>query len=395
MEKGTGEVTPTREPSLFVEAGDRVAGENLKAATAAGFGLIHGGIHALEQQFSVDGVVGKGADADADGDGDRDLSDRYGDGEGSDELGCDAFRLAGAVEIVEENDELVSSHASDAVGFADGGCDAFGGGAEDVIAGVVAGGIVDVFEVVEVQHEERDALVETLDAVECDLQAIVEQGAGGESGEGVVVSHVAVELTALAEFAGLLIDAAAEDEDPCDGGGGEDQGKEEEETDAADGPPGRGLQDDQVPGGIEEDPEGGGLGDAIALEGSLSVYLHGADAGEAQLAADGNPGQGRAGEAGGKDGAVEEVIRGKDEVAVACGVGAADEAAVDLNESGVVLAAERLLGCDGSGRERSLAGRWTEGGVRENRAESGERREPGDVDQGAEGDGVGLRDIRA
>ena len=165
-----------------------VGGEDLEAVAAALFGAVHGGVYALEQNFGFDEFVGTGdgADADADRDGQKQLAHEDGFGEGCDDFSGDVFGLTGMVEIVEQDDELVSAHAGDAVGFADVGAEASGGDAQDAVAGAVAVGVVDLLELVEVEHEQGDALVEALAAIECGLQVVVEEGAGGIAAAGLI-----------------------------------------------------------------------------------------------------------------------------------------------------------------------------------------------------------------
>ena len=67
-----------------------------------------------------------------------------------------------------------------------------------------------MLEVVEVEHEERDAFFKAARTFQCGLQVVVQKRAGGKACKGVVEGHVAVEFTAFAEFAGFLVDSASE-----------------------------------------------------------------------------------------------------------------------------------------------------------------------------------------
>ena len=54
---------------------------------------------------------------------------------------------------------------------------------------------------------------------------VVQQDSTEETGEGVVVGHVAIELAFFAELPGLLFDSAPQHDDPC--GDAEDDRKSE------------------------------------------------------------------------------------------------------------------------------------------------------------------------
>jgi hypothetical protein len=217
--------------------GDHLAGEDLEAASAAFLGTVHCDVDALEKDVCADGLVGDGADADADGEGHENRADCNGVRQGRHDLLGDPFGVSGVNETVEQNDELVASHAGDAVGVSDDGRDAFRGNAQDLIAAVVAQGIVDLLEFVEVEHEQDDGLVEASGVVERVVEISMQESSRGKAGQRVVVGQVAIALPALAEFVGLLLDSAAEDDDPyetcCDGGEGDEQG----EADTVRGPP--------------------------------------------------------------------------------------------------------------------------------------------------------------
>ena len=83
----------------------------------------------------------------------QDVEEAFGDEFGADVRG-------GAVD---EHDELVAAHPADGVGVSEGGFQAGGDRGEEPVAGFVAQGVVDVFELVEI-----------------DIQG----GAGGARGDG-------------------------------------------------------------------------------------------------------------------------------------------------------------------------------------------------------------------
>src|SRR5205814_9195316 len=109
--------------------------------------------------------------------------------------------------IREQDDELVSTHASDGIGFANAGLEAFGNLAEDDVSGLVSEGVVHPFEVVEVKHHDGERVLGASAAFDGYFEAVAEQGAGGKAGEGVVMRDVVDVLVGALAFGEVVEDS--------------------------------------------------------------------------------------------------------------------------------------------------------------------------------------------
>ena len=122
-------------------------------------------------------------------------------------------RLLRADDVLEQDGELVAAEARRGVGGADARGQALGDLAQDLVAGGVAEAVVDRLEVVEVEEDDRDAVLLATVAGDGVAHALDEQGAVGEVGDRVVeglVGELLLEGLALA-------DVAAVEHDPADG----------------------------------------------------------------------------------------------------------------------------------------------------------------------------------
>jgi hypothetical protein len=118
------------------------------------------------------------------------FADSNGLGDGGQELLADILGVLVGAKVGKENDELVSAHAADGVGFADAGFEALGDLAEDSVSCRVAERVVHSLEVVEIDHHDGEFVLSARGAFDADFEAIAEQGARGQTGEVVVVSDV-------------------------------------------------------------------------------------------------------------------------------------------------------------------------------------------------------------
>src|SRR6185295_10662841 len=98
----------------------------------------------------------------------------FGDGEGAGEVG-----------LGEEDGELLAAVAGDDVGLADGLAEGGGQVAEHLVPHLVAVGLVDVLEVVEVEEEQRQRVVVALGAAELLAEAVLEVAVVVDGGEPV------------------------------------------------------------------------------------------------------------------------------------------------------------------------------------------------------------------
>ena len=209
----------------------------------------------MHHAFHVCAAVGVNADANADGNGSLRLPDIDWEGNRGDNFGSDDLCFDGQAEIGEEDDELVAPHAGHSVGCADGAGEAFGKRAKDFVAGQMAKRIVYILEAVDIDEEQAEARLKSSRALQGDLESIAEQDAVGQAGEGIVFGQVAEALLAIAQRLSLLIDLAAENEDPSQGGEGDEAGEAEGLECVAGCPPGGGVQDVDSSWGVEEQPE--------------------------------------------------------------------------------------------------------------------------------------------
>ncbi len=92
--------------------------EDLRAVASVVFDAVHGEVGVFEEAVDVF-ADGKEADADAGGDDDLVLADANGLGDGGEKFVADLFGILVGAKIGKEDDELVSAHAADGVGFAD------------------------------------------------------------------------------------------------------------------------------------------------------------------------------------------------------------------------------------------------------------------------------------
>ena len=134
-----------------------------------------------------------------------------------DDLGdpvADGQRVAVALHAVEEDDELVTAEAGDQVVGSQDRADALGDLAEQVVADVVAAGVVDQLEAVDVEEEEGDVGAVPTGPGQCLFEVVEELRPVGQAGERVVqgpvgpsrldlaaVGHVPGETAELAEVA--------------------------------------------------------------------------------------------------------------------------------------------------------------------------------------------------
>src|ERR1700687_749215 len=101
--------------------------------------------------------------------------------------------IGGAVldlEIGEQDDELISSHACDSVGLADAGTEPVTNLEKKSVPRLVAERVVDALEVVEIDDHDGDVVVVTRRALDTDLEPVAEEGPGGEIGERIVVGEI-------------------------------------------------------------------------------------------------------------------------------------------------------------------------------------------------------------
>jgi hypothetical protein len=158
-------------------------------ALAGGLRGVHRGVGVPQQGVGVGRVArAGGGDADARADGDLPAGDRDGLGDRLDQAVGDALGVADAVQVVEEDRELVPAEAGDGVVGPQRRGEPAGDGDEQLVPGLVAVRVVDLLEAVEVDEEDgeggRDALAAR--AGERVRDPVGEQRAVGQAGQRVV-----------------------------------------------------------------------------------------------------------------------------------------------------------------------------------------------------------------
>ncbi len=175
---------------FFVDLNVELRPIELESVAADLLRPVHGGVGVGQQRVCVPTVVreGRGADAarhaqppavDLDRFGDRRLKLAHGRDDGFDILGL----------IAKDDDEFVAADAYDGIGRAQRGDHSRRDGLEQFVAGVVAQAVVDVFEIVEIDEGDRRPAVAPLRQLDRAREALLEQGAIGKPGQGVVGRH--------------------------------------------------------------------------------------------------------------------------------------------------------------------------------------------------------------
>jgi hypothetical protein len=152
--------------------------------------LVHALIGQPAKEHSVGGVVGVDGYADASGnvesiavDADRfaqGVGDAGGAGPGDEIGGLVAGQVGG------DDHELVAAEAGEGIGDADGAAEIVGDVPKELVADVVAVGVVDELEAVEIDHQEGGASVVDLGLLDGGGEAILKKTLVGKAGEMVV-----------------------------------------------------------------------------------------------------------------------------------------------------------------------------------------------------------------
>ena len=107
------------------------------------------------------------------------------------------------VEAFEHDGELVAAYPTDGVALADARVQSLGDLFEKHVSGVVAHGIVDELEAIDVEEQEGCRSAAAIGAVERADQVIVKQRAVGEACEFVEMGHIGESLLELFAFDGV------------------------------------------------------------------------------------------------------------------------------------------------------------------------------------------------
>ncbi|MNP08636.1 hypothetical protein D3C76_1007130 [compost metagenome] len=109
-------------------------------------------------------------------------------------------------QVVEDKRELVSPQAADRVALLEAFQEAFGGLLQQQVAHGVTQAVVDHLEAIDVQHQHRHWATTDASLFDAQLQAVVEQHAIGQTGDGVVMGQAFQLDTRQAQFFAGLAD---------------------------------------------------------------------------------------------------------------------------------------------------------------------------------------------
>ncbi len=149
--------------------------EELVVVAALLLGLVHGGIRALDERLGVDAVLGEDADSDRCGDVELAPFDMEGIADGFEDLLGDERGVLGMTELGQEQRELVAAEAGHRVAVAHARLNPRRHGLQKLVADVVAEGIVDDLETIEVEEQHGHARVVTLGVGDGHADAVFEQ----------------------------------------------------------------------------------------------------------------------------------------------------------------------------------------------------------------------------
>jgi len=178
-------------------------------------GVVHGDVGVLDQAAHLEGVVGIEADADAGGGALLETVDEVGLRNRPDQLFGDMGGIRGGVDAGQYDDELVAAQAGDDVAVAHRSGQALRHLDEQLIAHMVAEGVVDDLEAIEVDQHQRQLLLVALAEAQRLFEALVQAEPVGQVGERVVVGEVTVfflgglALGDVDETADVMADLAA------------------------------------------------------------------------------------------------------------------------------------------------------------------------------------------
>jgi hypothetical protein len=187
-------------------AADVAAGEITAYKVVRALGLIHRDVGAAQQPFEGLGVTGGARDADGAFGGQPQTVDEHRLAEPLGEVGSGTLHRIRVADVGQEHREFIPAEPDEQICLAGGEREALGDHAQQLVACGVTEGVVDLFEVVEVDQDEADVPAVDPGAIECFLTALEEQGAVGQAGEGVVPGLVPLRVGRLAESIGVVLD---------------------------------------------------------------------------------------------------------------------------------------------------------------------------------------------
>jgi hypothetical protein len=164
----------------------RVAGE---AVAALVLGAVHGDVGVLEQGLQILPVGRIDGDPDARREGQLPPVDLHRLLDEAQQLGSDVADEGRILEVIDQHHELVPAQPRDQIGGAHAARQSLANPLQHLVAGVVAEGVVDVLEPVEVDEDDRQMAVVPLGPHHGPPEVVGEEVAVGQCGEFVVVGQ--------------------------------------------------------------------------------------------------------------------------------------------------------------------------------------------------------------
>src|SRR5581483_5873692 len=186
--------------------------EEAEVAAAASFGLIHRAFSTFQQGLGIFAGFRKVADADTAGDLHLLPIDLEGIKEPAQKFlreSSDLFDLAGDWH---HDCEFVAADPSHHVLFPKAGFQAFRDRLEQMVAATVTESVIDILEVIQVEHEHSQALVHAFSARNGLCKLLFEMGPIRKSGEQVVPGHIADTHLSLLAVRDVVRDAHGADD---------------------------------------------------------------------------------------------------------------------------------------------------------------------------------------
>ena len=157
----------------------------LVSVLAVALGVVHREVGLAEKRIG-DAAGLRHGDTDGRRDGDVFAGDREAAAQSGEDSVARGGDLAGVVDVLEQDGELVAAEARHGVFASDGGADAAPDLDEDVVAGRVAEQVVDALEAVEVAEQHGEPAAAPLLHIDACSHAVHEQGTVREAGQRVV-----------------------------------------------------------------------------------------------------------------------------------------------------------------------------------------------------------------
>jgi hypothetical protein len=178
----------------------RGAAVGAEAVLAGALGFVQRVVGDADQVDDVLGVVRIQADADAGRQLQGEVVDEEGLGQRLDQLGGRPLGVAQAVHVAQQHDEFVAAQARHGVFLARIRQQALRHHLEDLVAVGVAVGVVDRLEAVQVEVHDRGLVVVAVGVLQGVFDAVFEQAAVRQAGEGVVQRQFLLGAAVLGQF---------------------------------------------------------------------------------------------------------------------------------------------------------------------------------------------------